>query len=237
MASHHPIGFSDEKDIIISKNDIFYHCSGSSYLEKFKNGLSLGDVLCAELHVEQFTHLYLQSISSPPSIPILDELKDSSQVDLDSYVSDEDWGEYDEKYYSSKKKMKKDGRKKSKRSKYNRSKLDKKWKRKLGHDDKWWKISQETPLLIGTCCGGCLDCEYCDYMWNGLDEYDGQNKYCDLAPLRDFIKTHKHNYDKIHNYLLQHHPGDKYIIYTYDYDEIDTYWNCAISIYRYYLSK
>jgi len=237
MASHHPIGFSDEKDIIISKDDIFYHYSGSSYLEKFKNGLSLDDVLCAELRVEQITHLYLQSISSPPSIPALNEIQDSSQVDLDSYLSVDDWSEYEDKFYSSRRKMKKDGGKKTRQSKYNRSKLDKKWKRTSGHDDKWWKISQETPLLIGTCCRGCNDCEYCDYMWNGLDEYDGRNKYCHLAPIRDFIKKYKNDPDYLSMYLLQRHPGDKYVYYYDDETEIDPFWEFVESIYNYHRSQ
>ena len=52
------------------------------------------------------------------------------------------------------------------------------------------------------------------------------------------IKTQKNNYYKICNYLLQHHPGDKYIRYVFNYDiEIDHYWDSAMSIYRYYLSK
>ena len=40
MDAHQLIGFTDKKKFMIVKNNIYYACSGISYLEKFKNGLS-----------------------------------------------------------------------------------------------------------------------------------------------------------------------------------------------------
>ena len=112
MDAHQLIGFTDKKKFMIVKNNIYYACSGISYLEKFKNGLSLDSVISADLYVEQVKHLYFQSISNSTSIPIPNKIQESSKDDFDSYSSDEDLIDYEDKFYSSRRKQKKDRKKK-----------------------------------------------------------------------------------------------------------------------------
>ena len=49
---YHPKGFNDSSNIIIKGNKAFYYYTGNSYLEKFKNGLSLEDKFKSDLRIE-----------------------------------------------------------------------------------------------------------------------------------------------------------------------------------------
>lgn len=49
---YHPQGFNDSSNIIIKCDKAFYYYIGNSYLEKFKNGLSLEDKFNFDLNVE-----------------------------------------------------------------------------------------------------------------------------------------------------------------------------------------
>lgn len=49
---YHPKGFIDSSHIIIKDNRAVYYYTGNSYLEKFKNGLSLEDKFNSDLRIE-----------------------------------------------------------------------------------------------------------------------------------------------------------------------------------------
>jgi hypothetical protein len=226
--AYHPIGFKDNNDFLISHETVCYNCPGTSYLDKFKNGLLFDDVLSAQARVEQMSELY--TIQTHLEQYMIEENKNhetysiisSEDKDQDEY---EQWIDIEDAILSSKKKITrfKQSKRSKHLSKYNRTKLDRKWIRTSGFNDKQWIFSQETPFITGLSCRGCNECDYCIWAWIGMDE-DYSNLYGNMSYVVDIIKKYSTEPKYLCHYLLDRYPTIN--------EENDDFWDIVDDLYN-----
>jgi hypothetical protein len=139
---YHPKGFIDSSHIIIKDNKAVYYYTGNSYLEKFKNGLSLEDKFNSDLRIE-----YNQIMNNEFTNKNKNSKKQEQKINKINYndkncsykFPKERKGKYKCKImHYNKEKENNDG----KREKYIK-KIKKNKIRQNGYDDKMFYISQD----------------------------------------------------------------------------------------------
>jgi len=175
---YHPEGFADSSNIIIKNNCAFYYYNGNSYLEKFKNGLSLESVFDEEL------------IKPTPIIELTKEGKDHNNNKNSFYVFIDDY-EGPLCDVPKKRKQTKNYKTQKRKCKNRKNRI-----RQNGFNDKMFITYQNTIHLEDTLNKSELRELYLNEYYNECDEYY-KNYY---QGVQEYMNPYYDLYDYDYNY-------------------------------------